>query len=398
MIELIVLSRFFVDYFWEYKLFSVLHVVVFVFFAIITSLITNRHFKACRTDGFVSILLLLVFCVFALAPGDEAIVELLKFISFASFYFIGRVVVPVIKYQKLIGLFSFLALLSLSVSSLAGGGYIFWGNVVTFTAGYYFKADLAMAVLIFLVFVFAIINNRFLLLITVGCAFYLVLKSNSRISLPLVVILPSFISALLRTSGLRFGRSVIFVILISVFVGMSLFTLIDFKSLNLLGFDFSDPYSAANTQGRSVIWDALLNSYASADIWGKLFGQGLMADTEATQFFSGSVNLEGLRAHSSYLYLLLCLGAVGSLIFYTLLFSVASHALYVLRYGGRKIRGIPLILCSLLILFLWISLTVEAVIRPQIMILLFLFSGLVVQLSLKLKVQRENEAALSSGT
>lgn len=393
MIELIVLSRLFVDYFWEYKLFGILHVLVFCFFGITASLITNRHFKACRADGFVLIFLLLVFCVFALAPGNEAIIELLKFISFASFYFIGRVVLPVIKYQKLIGLSSFLALLSLSVFSLAGGGYIFWGNVATFTAGYYFKADLAMAVLIFLVFIFTIINNRLLLLIAVGCAFYLVLKSNSRISLPLVVILPSFIFVLLRTSGLRFGKSVIFVILISVFVGMSLFTLIDFKSLNLLGFDFSDPYSAANTQGRSVIWGALLNSYSSVDIWGKLFGQGLMADIEATQLFSESVSLDGLRAHSSYLYLLLCVGVVGSLIFYALLFSVTSHALYVLRYGNQKIRGIPLILCALLILFLWISLTVEAVIRPQIMILLFLFSGLTVQLSLKLKTQRKNQTA-----
>lgn len=301
--------------------------------------------------------------------------------------------VPSMKYQRLLGLFAVVALLFLSVFSLAGKGYIFWGNVATFTAGYYFKADLAMAVLIFLVFIFTIINNRVLLLIAIGCAFYLVLKSNSRIALPLVVILPSFALTVLNTSGLKFGRNVIFATLVSVFIGMSLFALIDFRDLNLLGFDFSDPYSIANTQGRSVLWDALLQAYFSASVWGKLFGQGLMADVEATRFLSESAILEGRRAHNSYLYLLLCLGAVGSLIFYSLLFSITSHALYVLRYGDQKTRKIPLILCSMLILFLWISLTVEAVIRPQIMILLFLFSGLTVQLSLKLKTQRKNQTA-----
>src|SRR5690606_22370415 len=103
--------------------------------------------------------------------------------------------------------------------------------------------------------------------------------------------------------------------------GMALFTFVDFRSMGMLGFDFSDPFSAANTQGRSVIWSALLEAYGKASLFEQAFGMGLTADAKATAIFSESPFLEGTRAHNSYLYLLVCTGLIGSLIFYYLIYS-----------------------------------------------------------------------------
>ncbi len=164
-----------------------------------------------------------------------------------------------------------------------------------------------------------------------------------------------------------------------------MFALIDFRSLGMLGFDFSDPFSAANTQGRSVIWSALLHAYSNAPFMSQLFGSGLSADAEATRIFSESAQLEGVRAHNSYLYLLLCMGIMGSLAFYWLIYSTLKKASFLLMQDDESHRVIPTISCALIILFFWLSMTTEIIIRPQLMILLFFFSGLHVQSYLKVK-------------
>ena len=386
MIELITISRFLTDYFWEYKLLSILHAAGSL--AIPVALLI--HFKMiplkiCQTDKIFFTFSFLTIVSFVVSFNNESIVDFLKFITYFFFYFIGRLIPVKLANGKTLGVFALLALSFLSVLAFTGNGYKSWGGVNTFTGGYFFKTDLAIASLIFLAAVFANLQNKIVLFAAISGAAYLVFKSNARIALPLVLIIPLFITISLRQKFIKINVKTIAVGLIVSALSMSLFFLIDFKALGMLGFDFSDPYSAANTQGRSVIWHAVFQAYSNSDLIGKLFGLGFDADSRATHLFSESIQLEGVRAHSSYLYLLICMGIFGSFVFYYLLYSIFSKIPFLLRYGNRDAIKIAVLSATFFILFAWLSLTTEIVIRPQLMVLLFFFSGLHVQLYLNLK-------------
>lgn len=378
------------DYFWEYKALSVLHAVVSAVLTIIMLVsIKRRAFKTCNTDKIFIVFIVFTLISFAGSINSNAFVELLKFLSLLFYYFVGRLISVDLKHLSFLGFLSILALLVLSVLALTGTGYTTWGSVNTFTGGYYFKTDLAIASLIFLVFTFITLQHRFILVLSLLCVGYLVFKSNARIALPLVVLLPVFILMVLHGKLIKINFKTIVTVLLTAIFGMTLFLVIDLRSFGMLGFDFSNPYSAANTQGRSVIWAALLNAYSDASFFEMLIGLGLDADSKATAMYSQSVQLEGVRAHNSYLYLLVCMGIVGSLIFYWLLFSIFSKVPFILQQKEIKQRVIPTTSCAFLIIFLWLSMTTEIVIRPQLMILLFFFSGLHVQSYLKLKKDKE---------
>lgn len=394
MIELISISRLLADYFWEYKALSVLHSAISISISIALLLYLKKgSFKACETDKYVAVFLFLTVISFSKNANNSATIELLKFTSYFFFYFAGRIIPTKIKYSKLLGFFSLTALLSLTALAATGSGYTTWGNVSTFTGGYYFKTDLAIASLIFLTLSFSTLQKKTLLALSLICASYLVFKSNARIALPLVILIPTFIMMSLHGKLNSINAKTITIALATAILGMALFSLIDFSSLGMLGFDFSDPFSAANTQGRSVIWAALLNAYSEAPILEKIIGMGLDADSKATTSFSESSQLEGVRAHNSYLYLLICTGITGSLSFYWMIFSIFSKVSLILQQGETTQKIITTISCALLILFAWLSMTTEIIIRPQLMILFFFFSGLHVQNHLKLKKETRRYAS-----
>jgi len=238
---------------------------------------------------------------------------------------------------------------------------------------------------LFLASIFATLENKSFLLVALLCAGYLVFISNARIALPLVLIIPVFIIMGLQQRITKINFRSIAVSLIVLMAGMSLFLFINFKMVGFLGFDFFNPYTEANTQGRSVIWRAILMSYSNSNLVEKLFGLGFEADSKATRLFSENLHLEGLGAHNSYLFLLICMGIFGSFVFYYLLYSIFSKIPFLLRYGNRDAIKIAVLSATFFILFAWLSLTTEIVIRPQLMVLLFFFSGLHVQLYLNLK-------------
>lgn len=386
MIELIVITRMVVDFFWEYKALSGLHALLAVVVVVlVVSKAKKDRFKVCEVDKLFFLFVALTVFSLSRSFSDSALNEYFKFFAYLGFYFSGRALSAKIKSLSSLGVFSCLSLLGLSVSAVAGFGYTSWGGISTFTGGYFFKTDMAIASLIFLVFVFATVTNRLVLAFSLVLAAYLVFKSNARIALPLVVIIPIFVMMALHGKLKSINLKSVVVVLAAAVMGMAMFALVDFRSIGMLGFDFSDPFSAANTQGRSVIWAALLQAFTHASLVSQLFGSGLNADVEATRLFSESLSLEGVRAHNSYLYLLLCMGVMGSLAFYWLIYSVLNKAVFLLKQDDHGLRVVPTISCAFIVMFCWLSMTTEIVIRPQLMILLFFFSGLHVQSYLKVK-------------
>ena len=380
MIEFISITRIITDYFWQYKFLSILHTMLpFALIAYITIKRKNLKLKIIDVDILIAALLTALFIAFALDANQSSLVELLKFIAYIAIYFAARLYNIKAINLKSIGVFSLISLIILFVIEITGRGYITWGHVSTFTGGYFFKTDLAIACLIFIVFIFATLKSKLALSIGLILSSYLIFKSNTRIALPLILIIPAFIMlANYSKLGLISLRNLAFTIVVTS-TGVALFAIIDFNSIGLLGFDFSDPFSAANTQGRSVIWAALLDAYSDAPLLNKIFGSGLTADTDATRLYSASLQLAGVRAHNSFLYLLLCIGIAGSILFYWLMYLFLKKAHPLLMQSSSSLKVIPIISCSFIIMFFWLSLTTEVIIRPQLMILLFFFSGLHVQ-------------------
>ena len=386
MIELIATSRFLVDYFWEYKILSILHLVASLI--IVSFLAMHRQiysFNICKTDKIFVFFAILSVISLTRSFSNDAFLDFVKFTSYLLFYFIGRIIPAKLANGKFLGVTGLIALLSLSALALTGNGYKYWGDVYTFTGGYFYKTDLAIASLIFITVVFVYLNNKNVLFIAFICAVYLIFKSNARIALPLVLILPFYIKFNLQKNFNKISSKKIIIGLVYLSIGMALLSSIDFRAFGMLGFDFSDPYSDANMQGRTYIWHSILQAYRNSDAFEKIFGLGFGADIRATNLLSDNVQLEGSRAHNSYLYLLVCMGLLGSTVFYYLLFTIYSKIPFVLRYGSKGAVKISLLAGSFLILFVWLSMTTEIVIRPQLMILFFFFSGLHVRQYIKLK-------------
>lgn len=391
MIELIVFGRIVSDYLWDYKALSIAHSLLTVILAIfVLAKLKKSSIKICNTDRLFLVFIAFATIALAKSPSDDSIIIFLKITTYLSIYFVGRVIPPNMAKARLLGICALALLMGLTVFALAGKGYETRGAVSTFTGGYFFKTDLAISALILFAITFTTLSNKLLLTLSLLFSAFLIFKSNARIALPMVLILPVIAVMLPRGKLTKISFKTIALTLTFATIGMALFTLIDFQSLGMLGFDFSDPYSASNTQGRSIIWGAILQSYSNANILNQLTGMGFDADTIATAGFTGSENIEGLRAHNSYLYLLICMGVFGSISFYSLLYSAFSKIHFIITQKNKNATRIATLSTSLLILFIWLSMTTEIVIRPQLMVPLFFFTGLHVQLYLKYKkIQRE---------
>lgn len=378
MIELFLIARFFADYFWEIKTISAfvalfLPVLFFLYFSF-----TNRLFLISLPDFLFSVFLVAICFSEFLSDGAGSNVELAKFLAFFFSYLAGRIINFEFKCSQIFSYLCFLSLLLFFISSIFGYGYQDWGAVRTFVGGYYFKTDMAMAAIIWLVFISVLSRSRFLIFFGITICGYLVFITNARIALPLVALVP-ILAISLRNGWIRdFDGKAIIYILLGGLVGSVGLVLLDFVGENMLGFDFSEPFSEANTQGRTAIWATILTFYFEAPLVKQIIGLGLGADVYATSLLDGS-HLAGLRAHNSFIYLLVCTGLIGLISISWFFFSVGRRLPLLLQSANLNFVRVGSLALIFLIVTLCFSLTTEVIIRPQLMIIVFLFCGISVQ-------------------
>lgn len=388
MIDLIVITRLFVDYLWQFKSLSVAHALASTFILLYFYFKSKKtRIRICSTDYYL--IALLAFSTISLinSINQNTLIEYSKILTYGAFYAIGRNLKFNPQRHRTLAKTCALAIILFGFMAITGYGYQQWGTVTTFTGGYFFKTDMALAILILLAMTAPLSDNKHLYLSLSAISFYIIFKTNARVALPLALIIPAITIALSNQINLKIKTKHMIYVGLALSTGISIFAIVDFESLGLLNFDFSDPFSEENTQGRNVIWGVILSKFMAGSMYGKLFGYGLDADLVAT----GSVaQLIGLRAHNSYIYLLVCTGVIGSMAFYAFLISATRKAKQTFN-SKSKIINIQFII--ILLTFLWISLTTEAIIRPQMMIYLFLFAGLSVQLTEKSK-QDKNRSDL----
>src|SRR5437868_2139829 len=146
LIELITISRFLTDYLWEYKELSILHAIISVVAALLLLIYFKRSsFKPCNTDRAFLAFFLLTALALAKNLNSDSILDFLKFSTYLAFYFVGRLIPANLTKVKSLGGFSLISLIGLTSLALAGVGYRSWGSVSTFTGGYFFKTDMAIA-------------------------------------------------------------------------------------------------------------------------------------------------------------------------------------------------------------------------------------------------------------
>lgn len=353
--------------------------------AAIYSSLAKKHVKFVGSDFLFLAFLLMSAISEVLNLGSNSPTEYAKIMAFFLVYVAGRLGPIRLFVPVRLGLVSFCSLATFAAAAFFGIGYQSWGDVATFSGGYFFKTDMAIAALIFLALVTSTLSSRLVIFTATLLALYIVFKTNARIALPLTLAIPIFSELVRRSYVQRLNTKAIAAMFLAASTGMILFFLIDFNTLGLLAFDFSEPFSAANTQGRTVIWSAVLDAYMKADYLRKIIGSGLGADIVATATFSESASLEGTRAHNSYLYLLLSTGIAGSALFFFLLISIIRRVSVLLRTGDKHSLIIANLFSALMLTFFWISLTTEVIIRPQLMALLLYVSGVLVQRNLHLK-------------
>lgn len=377
MIEFVVLGRFIADYLWEYKALSILHTVISLLFLGIYVFFLQRKIRFFKTDALIFLFFIIISFSFICNFSHESWTEYLKFSSFLIFYFLGRFSRIKISHLKYFAHFSYCALFILMIFVFSGYGYQEWGYVLTFTGGYYFKADLALACLIFIGFIYAYERNKIILFSSFIICLFLVFMSNSRVALPIALVMPVMMYFFFIKKYYLWSVRNIFFSSFLVFISMSFFIFLDFSKIGMLGFDFSNPFSEENTQGRSVIWSALLEFYLNSDFFNKFFGLGLTSDIEATKRYIDIDHLSGVRAHSSYFYLLLSSGVAGFVVFTYFFYCIIRSFFYLFSYGEELQIRISSIGFFLVFLFFIFSFTVEVVIRPQIMVIFFFFSGVI---------------------
>lgn len=365
----LIIFRLVTDYFWSFKALSVMH-------SIIAAALLAMRLKTGLVAGlvlsdvivlFFSIILVFNYTVYF--EGNT--IDFLKLMCVGLFYFLGRFSRFDNIYYNIMAIFSMFSIILLLFLSIAGLGYVDWGNYSTFTGGYYFKTDLALAVIIFFTFSVSYYIDKSLIVSLAICliSVWLVWISNARISIVALVLSIGVIGYL----KFRYlGMLPIFLGFL-VLVAFSIFGLLILEaSDDLLGFDFSDFFGEANLQGRNWIWLSLLKYYDEYDLFSKFFGGGLHADVLATSKYSLAFNLDESRAHNSFLYVLLCMGGVGLFLFSSLLLNW----IYVIF---RAMKGEPeplLIICvCLFVIFFIFSFTTEAIIRAQIIVPLSFFMG-----------------------
>lgn len=370
MLTILLLLRFLADYFWSVKAISVVHAIVA---AGVLLLMFRRKLVGRLTalDGVVLLFAIWVLFVLVVNPGG-GYVDFLKLLSIPLFYFLGRFSYGYYIHGKVLFWISIVCLVVFFVAVFMGYGYQYWGSIETFTGGYFFKTDLALAVLIFtaLIFVYSESRSRVLWLVFFMSA-YVIWASNARIAFAGLGVTLFFYA---QSRGyLRFGVKNFLIITCLGCLFLVLLMSADWTDSSVLLVDFSDFFGEKNLQGRNWIWVALIEAYGDYPILKKIVGGGFDADIVATNQYSLAFALDGSRAHNSFLYLLLALGLVGLLIF-TLIIIIASNYCRAIIVAGRTEDDV-MMATILGCIFLIFSMTTEAVIRAQITVPLALYLG-----------------------
>jgi hypothetical protein len=339
--------------------------------------------KMTLSNLFLFALLALLIRAYLLQVDTQTSIDFFKIASAILIYFAAQFNKDIVRTIKIIGISYIVPMIYSIVLLLTNNGYQLWGNVLTFVGPYYYKTDLALAVILSLVFfrrslfraeskIIKIAGFGFIFLL----APYMIIEANSRLFLIIYGIILIYI-LLERTknnkSKINITKPVLFLfgfILLSVAV-ISYY----FYSLNGSGIQISfDPdnfFSESNTQGRSVIWNNILMGFFDGHIFNQVFGYYFGADFDFSQLLQKD-------SHNTFLKIAILTGYVGLLCICAFLIRKIYFLFFKSRkYNWSEEERINLNTIKLLLLiFLFGAMTQSNIMFTQTTWYVFYFLGL----------------------
>jgi hypothetical protein len=322
---MILVLRLLADYLWQFKEVAVLVAGVGLFQCGIYFCLRKFHPRAILAAvPFLAYLGLQL--LFRPRPPADALIDVGKILSAFMVFFLGALSPPAAPLMAGLASMSGLLLVAVSGSYLTGSGFKQWGNVTTFSGGFYFKTDLAAFLSFSAVYLMAIRRSLPWLLGVAwwGVLAYFTIRTNARIY---YLIFPCVTVFLIRgtyrsPSLVSAGWNMILAGLGLVLIVIGIMTLADRSGFLL--FDTSRGlFSGRLTQGRSVMWTEILGWYVrDFNLTQKLFGGGFGADQVMSREIFSNSPMRGLDSHNLYLTLLVNLGVVGLLLFFAFVSSV----------------------------------------------------------------------------
>jgi hypothetical protein len=369
--------RFLSDFFWETKIISIMFIGFSVFLCAVYCrrlLITsNGLFPAFqKVDFYLCSYFMLSTISFLIYGGEGALEIYVKLTALIIAFYTGKVI-PAVKFDKIYFLYIPIFILVL-ISLVTGGGFQYWGNIKTFSGGYFYKTDLAIALTIFSMFIAVSALRDWIKLVLISVVFILIFLSNSRMYLLLFSMVLIFYYY--RESILKDTRRFFVLIPISIFAALMIFVIVNavLQSAGMLAVDYSDLLSGSNMQGRDLLWGNLIAYYGEFPIAQKLFGFGLVKDVELA-FYTG--HFESTNSHNTFIYNLISVGVVGSVVYLLFFYEVMKRIVYLFQFIGltTRMESSIYIAVTLLFLFMIASMTATVVIFLQLSWFVFFFIG-----------------------
>lgn len=297
--------------------------------------ILNNKMKLYKIDFFIVVYLLLITIGLLRDFSGSSLTIYIKIISPYILFYIGRMCrYDERKYFSTMYIGFTIAFIIDLILFLSNQGRIAWGGANTFKGFYFFKTDLAVALINYF-FLLIVMNIEHLkkakiivpALLTIVLLFY----SNSRIAL-LALLIEIFLLMLFvyeNKHGRKFkiNFKIVSTIVLSIIVGIVILKLIGssnfFAKNGFISFKFNsinDLFSSYNTQGRSRVWTQVIENFKNANIIQKLIG--VKFNTTTFNLTSTSI----INTHSSYFGYLYSIGFVGCFAVFAIHFLLIKKA------------------------------------------------------------------------
>lgn len=335
----------------------------------------------CLTDYIIILLAILITTAFLRNPAGYA--NFFKIQSAFLLYFLGRLyVLQKDKAYKALAIAAYIVVYLNLVISLLGLGYLTWaGEARTFAGMYYFKTDLAAAMVIAAVFIFFYSKIKILKYLTIfGTCPYLVFISNSRAFLVILCLIYCMFALYLyekkRGKAIRISWKLVCVLaaaLICAIVGIALLTKTPLFQKNAwIGFELSlengflDSY---NAQSRNIIWAGIMDYFNAQPFTTRFFGIDLISETLHNEI--------GYPSHSLYIRLLYATGYLGCAVFAFMILQVLRH---LKKLDDMQDRVLFYVTASLWLIFLVEGFAYATIDSTQYSWFTFLFTGVTVSM------------------
>lgn len=364
------------DLLWQYKAIAViLNILMFVY-----ALVPRRRVTISKSAGIVLltffIFFLILFAAYLKKIDEDSTVLFLKvFLSFFLFS-IGLQARLLIRDSILIAKLSVLIILCHFACSLLNIGYQLWGNVNTYSGIYFFKTDLATAMIICLIYCLYFLKARnWVRHLIIAISVYLIFISNARIhllSVFLVLTVYFFRKQIIKRPKrtLFLGAPLVaiaFVLVISI--------VLYFLPSRFVSIDFDNFYSDSNMQGRNNIWDALITQFKAESVSNQISGLGLTADVDISKKFGAPDQAH--NAHNTYLFILISMGYSGLLLFLLMIYLFLNRFFKLTSISMNNVERetFLMVFLSFMLVFLIASLSAVTIAFQQLTWFVFFWAG-----------------------